>query len=210
MSVSRPPVRALPPRPPLGDVTTRINNDQPAPTPHRSAPAAASSSHRLPHHESCEPKNNLQVITKLGSAKKLVENKYLSAVVSQEEKDSNRISQVSSTSTNIDGKRPRKTHVGPWHLGRTLGKGATGRVRLARHKLTGQQAAIKIVSKKAALSMQSRSIAAMEEVLANTPGRQDGQKTIPPGIEREVIIMKLIEHPNIISLYDVWENRGEL
>ena len=83
-------------------------------------------------------------------------------------------------------------------------------MRLARHKVTGQQAAIKIVSKKAALSMQSRSIAAMDEVLANIPGGQNGEKTIPSGIEREVIIMKLIEHPNIISLYDVWENRGEL
>lgn len=29
-------------------------------------------------------------------------------------------------------------------------------------------------------------------------------------IEREVVIMKLIEHPNVMSLYDVWENRGEL
>lgn len=33
---------------------------------------------------------------------------------------------------------------------------------------------------------------------------------MPSGIEREVVIMKLIEHPNVISLYDVWENRGEL
>lgn len=33
---------------------------------------------------------------------------------------------------------------------------------------------------------------------------------MPCGIEREVVIMKLIEHPNVISLYDVWENRGEL
>jgi hypothetical protein len=29
-------------------------------------------------------------------------------------------------------------------------------------------------------------------------------------IEREVVIMKLIELPNVMSLYDVWENRGEL
>lgn len=36
------------------------------------------------------------------------------------------------------------------------------------------------------------------------------RRGIPLGIEREVVIMKLIEHPHIISLYDVWENRGEL
>lgn len=33
---------------------------------------------------------------------------------------------------------------------------------------------------------------------------------LPYGIEREVVIMKLIEHPNIMRLYDVWENKGEL
>ena len=37
-----------------------------------------------------------------------------------------------------------------------------------------------------------------------------GLRTMPFGIEREVVIMKLISHPNVINLYDVWENRGEL
>lgn len=37
-----------------------------------------------------------------------------------------------------------------------------------------------------------------------------GPRQIPSGLEREVVIMKLIEHPNVINLYDVWENRGEL
>jgi serine/threonine-protein kinase HSL1 (negative regulator of Swe1 kinase) len=30
------------------------------------------------------------------------------------------------------------------------------------------------------------------------------------GIEREIIIMKLIDHPNVMNLYDVWETNGEL
>lgn len=30
------------------------------------------------------------------------------------------------------------------------------------------------------------------------------------GIEREIVIMKLIDHPNILRLYDVWETSGEL
>ncbi|KAL9106320.1 MAG: hypothetical protein Q9227_008656 [Pyrenula ochraceoflavens] len=37
-----------------------------------------------------------------------------------------------------------------------------------------------------------------------------GPRHMPFGIEREVVIMKLIKHPSVISLYDVWENRGEL
>lgn len=30
------------------------------------------------------------------------------------------------------------------------------------------------------------------------------------GIEREIVIMKLIDHPNVLSLYDVWETSSEL
>jgi serine/threonine protein kinase len=30
------------------------------------------------------------------------------------------------------------------------------------------------------------------------------------GIEREIVIMKLIDHPNVLNLYDVWETKTEL
>jgi serine/threonine-protein kinase HSL1 (negative regulator of Swe1 kinase) len=136
-----------------------------------------------------------------------IENKRLSSVVDSDS-SSKRNSAISTTST-ASGKSRRKTHVGPWQLGRTLGKGSTGRVRLAKHAVTGQAAAIKIVSKKSAAMLQSESIAAMDNhpgLVAGLPGR----RVMPHGIEREVVIMKLIEHPNVINLYDVWENRGEL
>ncbi|MCJ1403782.1 hypothetical protein MMC11_007005 [Xylographa trunciseda] len=217
MSLSRPPARALPPqpprpprlpRPPLGDATTRINNQQSVID---SAQALADvSSNPLPHHESHKTGNNLQIPNKPRTLLAIAANKHLTTIVDQEQKDLNRLSQISTSSTNSLGTRKRKTHVGPWHLGKTLGKGATGRVRYARHKLTGQSAAIKIVSKDQAMKMQSKSIAAMDEILATAPVSMTGPKTMPSSIEREVIIMKLIEHPNIISLYDVWENRGEI
>ncbi|EEH16396.2 CAMK/CAMKL/GIN4 protein kinase [Paracoccidioides brasiliensis Pb03] len=135
------------------------------------------------------------------------ENKRISLVVDSQP-NSNRNSAISTTST-ASGRSKRKTHIGPWQLGRTLGKGATGRVRLAKHALTGQTAAIKIVSKKSAAMAQSQSIAAMDKNIELTTCVPGG-RVIPCGIEREVVIMKLIEHPNIINLYDVWENRGEL
>lgn len=97
--------------------------------------------------------------------------------------------------------------MGPWQLGMTIGKGSSGRVRKARHAVTGQDAAIKIVSKKVAEKLRTTSLANMDTFISQ---QQQGKRAIPFGIEREVVIMKLIEHPNIISLYDVWENRGEL
>ncbi|KGO68115.1 hypothetical protein PITC_053730 [Penicillium italicum] len=116
---------------------------------------------------------------------------------------------IMSAASIMSTKGKRKTHVGPWQLGRTLGKGATGRVRLAKHAVTGNTAAIKIVSKKSAAMVQSESIAAMDRNMGNFP-TNSATRQMPCGIEREVVIMKLIEHPNVISLYDVWENRGEL
>jgi serine/threonine-protein kinase HSL1 (negative regulator of Swe1 kinase) len=106
--------------------------------------------------------------------------------------DENRSSQVSSASA---ASRRSKSHVGPWRLGRTLGRGSSGRVRLAKHSVTGQLAAVKIVPKSI--------IGSDEKSGKDTAG-------LPYGIEREVIIMKLIEHPNVMALYDVWENKGEL
>lgn len=135
------------------------------------------------------------------------ENQRLS-VATDFQSDSARNSVMSAASI-LSNKGKRKTHVGPWQLGRTLGKGATGRVRLAKHAVTGQTAAVKIVSKKSAAMVQSESIAAMDRNVSNFSGFSNARH-MPCGIEREVVIMKLIEHPNVISLYDVWENRGEL
>lgn len=101
--------------------------------------------------------------------------------------------------------------MGPWRLGKTLGKGASSRVRKARHAVTGQDAAVKIVSKQVAKSLRTESLANMDTIMSSDPSAQEQEeRKIPRGIEREVVIMKLIEHPHIISLYDVWENRGEL
>ncbi|KAJ5742754.1 uncharacterized protein N7511_011155 [Penicillium nucicola] len=118
-------------------------------------------------------------------------------------------SSVMSAASLLSNRGKRKTHVGPWHLGKDLGKGATGRVRFAKHAVTGNTAAIKIVSKKSAAMVQSESIAAMDRNASRFIGNST-TRPMPCGIEREVVIMKLIEHPNVISLYDVWENRGEL
>ncbi|KAG0247613.1 Serine/threonine-protein kinase brsk1, partial [Mortierella polycephala] len=78
--------------------------------------------------------------------------------------------------------------VGPYVLGKTLGKGSSGCVKLACHRRTNEQVAIKIISKAS---------------LAN-------KAAVHRGIEREIAIMKLINHPHVIRLYDVYETEKEL
>ena len=141
-----------------------------------------------------------------GSPGPNVNNPRLSAI----SKESNRNSQISTVSTNAsDGKRI-KARIGPWKLGKTLGKGATARVRLARHAFTGQQAAIKIVQKKNAQMSQAGSLVDLDISDGDMLELDDGVRRMPMGIEREVAIMKLIQHPNIMKLYDIWENRTEM
>jgi hypothetical protein len=76
--------------------------------------------------------------------------------------------------------------------------------------VTGQDAAVKIVSKTVAKSLRTESLAHMDTMISPDPLAEGQDRKLPLGIEREVVIMKLIEHPHIISLYDVWENRHEL
>lgn len=92
----------------------------------------------------------------------------------------------------------RKTHVGPWQLGKTLGIGASGSVRLVRHIETNELGAVKIMSKQ------------------RTDQVSGGDDIVRPkekwtnSMEREVIIMKMVRHPNVVRMYDVWEGRHEL
>ncbi|RSM03185.1 hypothetical protein CEP52_007558 [Fusarium oligoseptatum] len=107
-------------------------------------------------------------------------------------------------------KRNYKTHIGPWQLGKTLGKGSSARVRLCRHTVTNQLAAVKIVNRRMAYLVQDSSLAALSKWDSNLPDQIDGEMRVPMAIEREVAILKLIEHPNIMKLYDIWENRSEV
>lgn len=125
---------------------------------------------------------------------------------SQHTADSKRASQYSS----CDGFPNKKSHIGPWQLGKTLGKGSSARVRAARHCTTHQPVAVKIIAKKTARMTQSGSIAQLDQFDSNLPENVNGVRRMPLAIEREVAILKLIEHPNIVKLYDIWENRNEM
>ena len=90
-------------------------------------------------------------------------------------------------------------NIGLWKLGKLIGQGASGRVRLAYHTQTGQQAAVKIVPRQL--------LASSRMSLGEMAQKQD---KLTLGIEREIVIMKLIEHPNLLGLWDVYETSKEL
>ncbi|AQZ18938.1 KCC4 (YCL024W) and GIN4 (YDR507C) [Zygosaccharomyces parabailii] len=95
----------------------------------------------------------------------------------------------------------RGDKVGPWKLGETLGFGSTGKVQLAYNEITHQQAAMKEISK---AIFNSKTAPGSSSIAASTPD------ALPYGIEREIIIMKLLNHPNVLRLYDVWETNPSL
>ncbi|KAM9433181.1 MAP/microtubule affinity-regulating kinase 3-like isoform 5-T5 [Salvelinus alpinus] len=77
-------------------------------------------------------------------------------------------------------------HVGNYRLLKTIGKGNFAKVKLARHILTGREVAIKIIDK---TQLNPNSL----------------QKLF-----REVRIMKLLNHPNIVKLFEVIETERTL
>lgn len=74
---------------------------------------------------------------------------------------------------------------------------------------TGQKGAAKIISKQVAEKARAVSMANLVEKAQHDPTLAGG-KVMPFGLEREIVIMKLLNHKNIVRLYDVWENRNEL
>jgi serine/threonine-protein kinase HSL1 (negative regulator of Swe1 kinase) len=204
-------------RAPLGEATQRVNNELPQ-TPSKISQARyhgrqqSDPTQAKAYRPLSPPRYNdhdsLRGDHQPGPLRPNPANPRLSAISKEHDTAaSKRDSLISNTST--DSNRV-KVYIGPWRLGKTLGEGATARVRLAKHASTGQKAAVKIVQKRHAQMSQAGSLADLDQAEALLPDSEDGLKRMPIGIEREVAIMKLIQHPNIMKLYDIWENRTEM
>jgi serine/threonine protein kinase len=76
--------------------------------------------------------------------------------------------------------------------------------------MTGQIGVAKIIP----VAMAERARAISLANLVHSAERGDPtlhfDKAMPLGLEREIAIMKLLDHPNIVKLYDVWENKNEM
>lgn len=94
---------------------------------------------------------------------------------------SNMASASAPTSSATAGPIPDKVRtdqrIGQYNIVKTLGEGSFGKVKLAVHRSTGQQVALKIISRK---KLISRDMA----------GR----------VEREIEYLQLLRHPHIIKL----------
>uniref|UniRef100_A0A8C7MAB7 BR serine/threonine kinase 2 n=1 Tax=Oncorhynchus kisutch TaxID=8019 RepID=A0A8C7MAB7_ONCKI len=90
------------------------------------------------------------------------------------------------SSSGKDNSAHYMNYVGPYRLEKTLGKGQTGLVKLGIHCVTCQKVAIKIVN------------------------REKLSESVLMKVEREIAILKLIEHPHVLKLHDVYENKKYL
>jgi BR serine/threonine kinase len=82
----------------------------------------------------------------------------------------------------------RGQEIAGYVLGRTLGSGATGKVKHATHRETHEQVAIKIIEK---------------SMLQSQPDLENK-------IKREIALMRLLDHPHILKLLEVCESPGHL
>ncbi|KAL4333003.1 hypothetical protein GQ457_07G036260 [Hibiscus cannabinus] len=80
-----------------------------------------------------------------------------------------------------------KRRVGKYEMGRTLGEGTFAKVKFARNSETGEPVAIKILDK--------------DKVLKHKMAEQ---------IKREIATMKLIQHPNVVRLYEVMGSKTKI
>ncbi|KAK3148512.1 hypothetical protein QOZ80_3AG0231990 [Eleusine coracana subsp. coracana] len=81
----------------------------------------------------------------------------------------------------------RKTRVGPYELGKTIGEGSFAKVKLARNSRTGDVCAIKVLDR--------------NHVLRHKMVEQ---------IKREISTMKLIKHPNVVQLHEVMASKSKI
>ncbi|KAI0434357.1 protein kinase SNF1 [Xylaria sp. FL1042] len=77
--------------------------------------------------------------------------------------------------------------VGAYNVIKTLGEGSFGKVKLAVHRSTNQQVALKIIARKKLISR-------------DMVGR----------VEREIEYLQLLRHPHIIKLYSVIKTQNEI
>ncbi|KAJ0970893.1 hypothetical protein J5N97_018852 [Dioscorea zingiberensis] len=98
---------------------------------------------------------------------------------------------IEITTVNMEGANNRgggvDVYLPNYKLGKTLGIGSFGKVKVAEHALTGHKVAVKILNRRKIKNME------MEEK-----------------VRREIKILRLFMHPHIIRLYEVIETHSDI
>ncbi|KAI2640145.1 protein kinase SNF1 [Xylaria nigripes] len=92
-----------------------------------------------------------------------------------------------SSQTQAREKSKLDQRIGAYNVIKTLGEGSFGKVKLAVHRSTNQQVALKIIARKKLISR-------------DMVGR----------VEREIEYLQLLRHPHIIKLYSVIKTQNEI
>jgi len=103
-----------------------------------------------------------------------------------------------SGGTNHTRWRPAEEQIGKYRLLKTIGKGNFAKVKLAKHVPTGKEVAIKIIDK---TQLNPTSLQKLfREVSSN---RFSFSSTDSYILSSQVRIMKMLDHPNIVKLFQV-------
>ncbi|XP_063707014.1 serine/threonine-protein kinase MARK2 isoform X4 [Culicoides brevitarsis] len=134
-----------------------------------------------------QPQNRRVMVTMIEGGMPVVATSKANSANKSVKSNKNRSSTNNKSSPNMPMRgsgqrwRPTEEHIGKYKLLKTIGKGNFAKVKLAKHVPTGKEVAIKIIDK---TQLNSSSL----------------QKLF-----REVRIMKMLDHPNIVKLFQVIE-----
>lgn len=110
------------------------------------------------------------------------EKKSSNAAAEAEQPSKNRHHAQPRNKSGAKKKETKSRSIGHYLIGKTIGQGTFGKVKLGTHNLTGEKVAVKILEKHKII----------EDV--------DVER-----VAREIKILKLARHPNIIQLYEIIE-----
>lgn len=108
---------------------------------------------------------------------------------SDQDKSSRQSSSDRKSSTDKKRKEPKgkSKSIGHYILGKSIGEGTFGKVKQGVHTLTGEKVAVKILEKD-----KIQDVADVEWVA------------------REIHILKIVRHPNVVHLYEIIETQKQL
>lgn len=97
----------------------------------------------------------------------------------------------------VQSQSRRRKYIGNWQLGKTIGKGSSGKVLLARHVETKEKCVVKAVNR----PKDSNGATASEDTLTRNPAALAKIYKRELYMLREACLGIMLQHPNIVRLH---------